>query len=92
MMVTADPVSIIACCRLLLTCTLTKIGFDDFDDIMLVVDGFCFILLESPPSRVPASRKPADNHVFDDRIVHIYNTHMVFYNNNQMNGDYFAGI
>ena len=70
-MVTADPVSIIACCCVLFTCTLINIGLDIFDDIVLIVDGFRCILLESPPSWVPANRKPVDNHVLDDRTVHI---------------------
>ena len=70
---TADPVSIIACCFLLLTCTWINIGLETFDGILELVDGFCFNLLKSPPSRVPASRKSAGNHVLDDRIVHIYN-------------------
>jgi hypothetical protein len=55
----------------LLTWTLMYIGLDNCRDIELMVDGFCLVLLESPPSRVPASRKPADNHESDDRNVHI---------------------
>ncbi len=67
-------------------------GLDNCGDRMLVIDGFCFILMESPPSPVPVSRKPPDNHVFDGRIVRTYNIHQVFYNINQLYGDCFAGI
>ena len=67
-------------------------GLDVCGDKILVFDGFCLILLESPPSRVPASRKPPDNHVFGDRIVRTCNIHPVFYNNNRLCGGCFVGI
>ncbi|CAF4365418.1 unnamed protein product [Rotaria magnacalcarata] len=60
-LLTAEPVSIMA----------MNIGLDNFDVILKCGDGFCCKFLESPPSRVPASRKPADNHVFGDRAVYI---------------------
>lgn len=51
--------------------------------VMLVNDGFCLILLESSPSRVPANRKPPDNHEPDGPTVHICSIHVASSRNNQ---------
>ncbi len=53
-------------------------------DVRFVVDGFRFLLLESPPSRVPASRKPLDNRVLDVPIVRICNIHPVSCRSNRL--------
>ena len=62
------------------------------DSVEFVNHGFFSILLESPPSRVPASRKPPDNHAPNVRIVHTCNTHVASFDNRRLFGDYLAGI
>ena len=60
------------------------------DVIILTVDGFCLRLLESPPSRVPASRKPLDSHGPDGPVVRICNIHFVSSHDNRWCGDLFV--